>query len=169
MKNIRFKSDILPLKDRLYRLALRITLCEAEAEDIVQDTLMRAWERRDDLSKVESVEAYLLTVCRNLALDRIERMQTQSLPLEEASHTSLRHAPPGESMEREEKLRWVHRLMEKLPEKQRTALELRDVEGKSYKEIENIMQITEEQVKVTIFRARQFIRTEFEKIENYGL
>ena len=43
MEEISFTEDILPLKDRLYRLALRITLDKADAEDIVQETLVRAW------------------------------------------------------------------------------------------------------------------------------
>ena len=47
MKNISFRNDVLPLKNVLYRLALRITLNKEEAEDIVQDTLMKVWNRRD--------------------------------------------------------------------------------------------------------------------------
>ena len=45
MKNISFRNDVLPLKNVLYRLALRITLNKEEAEDIVQDTLMKVWIR----------------------------------------------------------------------------------------------------------------------------
>ena len=46
MKNISFRDDVLPLKDKLYRLALRITLNNAEAEDVVQETLIKVWNRR---------------------------------------------------------------------------------------------------------------------------
>jgi RNA polymerase sigma-70 factor (ECF subfamily) len=59
--------------------------------------------------------------------------------------------------------------MNQLPEKQRTCMQLRDVEGKSYKEIAAVMNITEQQVKVNIFRARQTIKQEFLKQEQYGL
>ena len=48
MGNISFHNDVLPLKNMLYRLALRITLSREEAEDIVQDTLLKVWNRRDD-------------------------------------------------------------------------------------------------------------------------
>ena len=64
---------------------------------------------------------------------------------------------------------WVMQLFRQLPEKQKTVMQLRDIEGKSYKEIAQVLGITEEQVKVTLFRARQRIRQAFEKIENYGL
>ena len=52
MKTIRFRDDILPLKDKLFRLALRITLHREEAEDIVQDTLLKVWEKRDTWSQI---------------------------------------------------------------------------------------------------------------------
>ena len=59
--------------------------------------------------------------------------------------------------------------MGQLPEKQRTCMQLRDVEGKSYKEIAAVMGITEQQVKVNIFRARQTIKQKFTENEQYGL
>ena len=55
MENISFRNDVLPLKNVLYRLALRITLNREEAEDIVQDTLLKVWNRRDDLQDIEYI------------------------------------------------------------------------------------------------------------------
>ena len=69
MKKISFRDDVLPLKNRLYRLALRITLNPAEAEDAVQDTLIKVWEHREEWEQIESIEAYAHTICRNIALD----------------------------------------------------------------------------------------------------
>ena len=64
-----FRDDVLPLKDLLYRLALRITLDAVEAEDIVQETLIRVWSKREEFDRIVSIEAFSVTVCRNLALD----------------------------------------------------------------------------------------------------
>lgn len=72
MKNISFRNDVLPLKNELYRLALRITLNSAEAEDIVQDTLIKVWNKRDDWQNIDSIEAFSLTICRNISLDRLK-------------------------------------------------------------------------------------------------
>ena len=47
MKEISFQNDVLPLKNKLFRLALRITLNREEAEDVVQDTLIKVWNARD--------------------------------------------------------------------------------------------------------------------------
>jgi RNA polymerase sigma-70 factor (ECF subfamily) len=63
----------------------------------------------------------------------------------------------------------VRQLIDRLPEKQRSCMQLREFEGKSYKEIAQILGVTEEQVKINIFRARQSIKQQFIKTENYGL
>ena len=53
--------------------------------------------------------------------------------------------------------------------KQRECIQLRDFEGKAYKEVAELLGITEEQVKVNIFRARQTIKQRFTEIDGYGL
>ena len=72
-------------------------------------------------------------------------------------------------MEHKEKMQIIRRLFDNLPEKQRSIMQLRDIEEKSYKEIAEILDITEEQVKVNLFRARKSIRQQYIEIENYGL
>ncbi len=82
MQEISFRNDILPLKDKLYRLALRITLNSAEAEDVVQDTMIRVWNKRDEWPHFESIEAYCLTIAQeNLAIDRSQKMDSQHMEL----------------------------------------------------------------------------------------
>ncbi len=169
MKKLSFRDDVLPLKDKIFRLALRITLSRAEAEDIVQDVLIKVWNRRDDLAEVDSIEAYSLTVCRNLSLDRLQRKENDNVNLDDAPPTEADDAPPDLQMIRNERIDNIKRLIERLPTPQRAAMQLRDMEGKTYKEISAITGQTEEQVKVNIFRARQYIRKQIEKIENYGL
>lgn len=169
MKKLSFRDDVLPLKDKIFRLALRITLSRAEAEDIVQDVLIKVWNRRDDLAEVDSIEAYSLTVCRNLSLDRLQRKENDNVNLDDAPPTEADDAPPDLQMIRNERIDNIKRLIERLPILQRAAMQLRDMEGKTYKEISAITGQTEEQVKVNIFRARQYIRKQIEKIENYGL
>ena len=169
MKKLSFRDDVLPLKDKIFRLSLRITLSRAEAEDIVQDVLIKVWNRRDDLAEVDSIEAYSLTVCRNLSLDRLQRKENDNVNLDDAPPTEADDAPPDLQMIRNERIDNIKRLIERLPIPQRAAMQLRDMEGKTYKEISAITGQTEEQVKVNIFRARQYIRKQIEKIENYGL
>ena len=171
MKNISFRTDVLPLKDILYRLALRITLNREDAEDIVQETLIKVWDKRDSWSEIESIEAFSLTICRNLALDHQRRMENRHLSLDETprERPDSRSLSPAEAMISTDRISLVRRLVDSLPEKQRSCMQLRDFEGKSYREIAQVLGITEDQVKVNIFRARQTIKQRFNEAEDYGL
>ena len=173
MKKISFRNDVLPLKNELFRVALRITLNPAEAEDVVQETMIKVWNRRERWDEIESIEAFCLTICRNQALDKLKRTDRLSTsiedepPYDEADQSAS--ANPEERAMQRDRIQLVKRLINLLPEKQRTAMQLRDIEGKSYKEIASIMDISEEQVKVNIFRARQTVKQRFNKTEEYGL
>ena len=170
MKEISFRNDVLPLKDKLFRLALRITLNREEAEDIVQDTLIKVWNSRDKWQQLESIEAYSLTIARNLSLDRIKKMENQNGSLEdEQTEKPDSTSNPSERMIQKDKLDIVKRMIDELPEKQRSCIQLRDIEGKAYKDIALILGITEEQVKINIFRARQTIKQRFQQFDKYGL
>ena len=172
MKIISFRNDILPLKNELYRLALRITLNPAEAEDVVQETMIKVWKRRDQWNEVESIEAFCLTICRNLSVDKMRKMENQNISLEEADDEAPDHSyssNPEEQAMQQDRIELIRRLIDQLPEKQRSVMQLRDFEGKSYKEIATIMNISEEQVKVNIFRARQSLRQKYFETEKYGL
>ena len=169
MPKIDFRNDILPLKDKLFRLALRITFDRAEAEDIVQETMIRVWNKRDEWHELESVEAYCLTVTRNLAIDRSEKKDAQTVELTLEAEETPAASSPYDNLVSKERLRLIHKLMNDLPEKQRSIMQLRDIEGKSYKEIATLLKLTEEQVKVNLFRARQKVKQWFTNIDNYGL
>ncbi len=170
MKEISFRNDVLPLKNKLFRLAMRITLSREEAEDVVQDTLIKIWNSRDKWQDIDSIEAYSLTIAHNLALDRTKRKDNQNGSLEEEKTERLDPSyNPSERMIQKDKLDIVRRIIDELPEKQRSCLQLRDIEGKAYQEIAGILGITAEQVKVNIFRARQTVKQRFQRFDRYGL
>lgn len=168
-EKISFRNDILPLKNKLYRLALRITLNSAEAEDVVQDTMIRVWDKREEWPQFGSVEAYCLAIARNLAIDRSEKKGARHVELTSDMQQTPDASSPYDRLVTDESMQLIHRLIGKLPEKQRTVLQLRDMEGKSYKEISQVLQLSEEQVKVNLFRARQKIRQWYTEIDEYGL
>ena len=170
MRNISFRNDVMPLKDVLYRLALRITLNREEAEDIVQDTLIKVWNKRDEWQDIKSIEAYSLTICRNLSLDRIKRVGNDTQQINEGEHTdTVISINPYERIVQKDSIEQVKHIIDGLPEKQKSCMQLRDFEGKSYKDIANIMDISEEQVKINIFRARQTVKKQFKELDKYGL
>ena len=164
-----FQTHVLPLKNELFRLALRITQNHAEAEDVVQETMLKVWKGRSEWDKIDNIEAFCLTVCRNLSLDKMRHMDNQVQNIEQESEPADQSysANPEEQAVQHDRLQLVRQLISQLPEKQRSCMQLRDVEGKSYRDIATIIGISEEQVKVNIFRARQTIRERFQQAENF--
>lgn len=158
MKEVSFKNDILPLKDILYRLAVRITQNREDAEDIVQETLIRLWNETKS-QEIDNVKSFAMTICRNLSLDHVSKKERQAISFEEDLHDQVDvGSQPDRMMESKERYGYLTALIAELPEKQRTALQLRDIEGQSYKEIATEMEISENDVKVNIFRARQKLK-----------
>ena len=168
-----FIDDILQYKNQMYRLALRITLNSQEAEDVVQDVMIKAWrmneagtlvlsEAADKDQQTNKLEAYLIRMTRNLAIDRQRLKVNQTEDIDGVDVMNV-NDNANVNMERQEKVDQVRALMQQMPEKQRTVMQLRDFEGYSYKEIEDIMQISEDQVKVNLFRARKFIKDKFQE------
>ena len=152
-----FKEHIWPLRDKMFRLAHRITLSQEEAEDVVQDTMERLWRERDNFSLINSIEAWTLRLVRNLSLDRLKRSGRNTVALDAERDAALA-ASTDQQMELEEKMHIVREAMDRLPEIQRSIMQLRDIEGKTYTEIADILQISESQVKVYLHRGREKVK-----------
>ena len=152
---IDFHTDILPLRDCVFRLALRITLDRHEAEDIAQETFVRVWERREQWSEIENIQAYCLSVCHRLAVDHVRQRQlhAQKEPeIAEYQRAALLTQEPDERID------LIRQQMDQLPAVQRTVMQLRDIEGLRYDEIARATGLTETQVKVYLHRARTRIK-----------
>lgn len=165
LSSILTKADDGKASDRpldlslLYRLALRITMNKEEAEDVVQDTVVRIWNKKDSWHEIESLQAYAATICRNIALDVIKTKQRQNKSLDDVQiECPTDDASPLEQIQQQERIALIRKHIDALPEKQKTCMQLRDFEGMSYKDIAQILSITEEQVKINIFRARKTIK-----------
>ena len=163
-----FKNRILPLKDKFFRLALSITGNKPDAEDIVQDTLLHLLKKQGHWHAIENIEAYCFRAIRNHALDVLASKEKQANRLQDnADYPDTKDIE--EQLSKQEDINLIFQLIEQLPEKQKTIMQLRDVEGLNYKEIAEIMEIPEEQVKVYLFRTRQKIKKHFMAIQNYGI
>src|SRR3712207_3736286 len=134
MQKISFEADILPLKDKLFRIAYRITAHREEAEDLVQETMLKVWSKKEEWDAYDSIEAFCITVIRNLALDKIEKKDYQTEAITEQMTYAADADTPASHIEREEQYSIVKELIDNLPEQQRTIVQLREMEGMSYKE-----------------------------------
>ena len=155
------RTDILPHSDRLFRMALNILMDATEAEDVVQDTMLRAWERRAEWESIENVQAWLTQICKNLALDRKKKMsRTESMNAQTTAR--LTTSPTGDT---EGQLALLHQLIAELPPPLDDLVRLRDIEGFTYREIAEQLSLTEDQVRVYLHRARGRIRQRYEALQ----
>lgn len=162
-----FHQDIFPIRHKLYRFALRITGSAPDAEDVVQEVLERVWKTAAEQSAgVQNWEAWCMTLTRNRSLDRNRsRALRRTAPLDGLGDRIGDGHGPARSAELSDLAAQVRRLMQQLPEKQRLVMHLRDVEELSYDEIAETLQISLDQVKVNLHRARKAIREQLLDLE----
>jgi RNA polymerase sigma-70 factor (ECF subfamily) len=162
MKQDKFKKNILPLIDKLFRLALSVTGNKQDAEDVLQDTLFQVWQKRDKWDSIQNLSAYCFRAIRNNAINKISLKGNQQESIPEHFDIPEYKSTIQERLEEEEQTEMLEEYIRHLPEKQRTIFQLRTVEEFSYKQIAEILNLTEEQVKVNLFRARQKLKAFFE-------
>ena len=149
---------ILPIKDKLYRYALRIVGNEMTAEDVVQEVLIKVWQKKSDLEKIENKEAWCMTVTRNLALDKLRRKKVIHDNVDDHRNIADNGMTPYRSLQSDDTMGIIQHAMSQLPESQQQVIHLRDVEGYSYQEIADITGYSLDKVKVYLHRARITLR-----------
>ncbi len=165
-----FQNMVFPVKNKLYRFAFRLLGNNEEAKDVVQEVMIKVWSGRDQLDQVQNLEAWCMRITKNLSLDRLRRQQRRPTDsLEKGMHLSHHSLTPAEATELGERMKRIAELMAELPDKQRQVMHLRDIEGYSYNEICEILEIDMSQVKVNLFRARNSVREKLLKMDAYGL
>jgi RNA polymerase sigma-70 factor (ECF subfamily) len=164
-----FKTDILPMSNKLHRVALQILQSNEEAKDVLQDVFLKLWQKREELTDINNLEAFAYRMVRNRCLDvirgrktvSIESVQSSKLPEEETTGTDFLDISNSVSL--------VKKLINDLPDLQRTIIHLRDIEQLEYEEIAEITQLNVNAIRVNLSRARKKVRDEVLKIQNYGI
>lgn len=153
----RLRHEVLPLGQRLFRIALSVTLNREVAEDIVQDVMLKLWERRDEWDGIASLEAWCTAATRNAAIDYTRLHREQSLPpLDDKRCEPL---TPHDYLVADEGKHLLMKALDQLPEVQRAVFTLREAEGQSYSEIAAALSLTDSQVKTYLLRARRKLRS----------
>ncbi|MCX6243541.1 MAG: sigma-70 family RNA polymerase sigma factor [Bacteroidetes bacterium] len=152
-----FKIQVIPLKDKLYRLAKRLLEDADEAQDIVQEVFIKLWNRRDKLDEYRSVEALAVVTTRNMCLDKLK---AKKYPVERIDELRSDPAEPAteSAVDIEELSGRIRQIIQTLPEQMKTIMQLRDIEGYDYEEIAGIMEMNENAVRVNLSRARKKVR-----------
>lgn len=166
-----FLAQILPIKQKLFRFALRLIGNEEDAKDIIQDAFMKVWHNKEKMGELQNLEAWCMRITRNLALDKLKSKKYRTTDnLDRASEVPAQHQQtPHQRSEQSDLMRRVHGLIHALPEKYRTILQLRDIDGLSYQEIADVLDIEMSEVKVNLHRARKQVREQLQNIHVYGI
>lgn len=162
-----FKTKVLPVKDRLYRIALNMLRSVHEAEDTLQDVMVKLWDKRQQLDAYRSVEALAVTITKNHCLDKLKskkhknQLDVQEMELDSGFDSPYRKVELSDSM------KVMNKAFRSLPDQQRLLISLRDVEGYSYEEIAEQTGLEVNNIRVGLSRARKKARELYLKIENY--
>lgn len=164
MKSTEFRLLVLPHSSRLYSMAFRMLASREEAEDIVQEVYLKLWKMRRDLPKYNSIEALCVRITRNLCLDQLRRKKTsRQIQEKEPQETTINYEDPSQEMIKNERSEIMNKLINQLPEPQRSLVYFRHIEGKEYNEIEELMDMKENAIRVSISRARKQLREMLQK------
>jgi RNA polymerase sigma factor (sigma-70 family) len=165
-----FKNAIWPIRDKLYRFALRIVQNATEAEDVVQEVLSKLWRTRDNWEQIDNLEAWSMRITKNMALDHLKsRKYRRTEGVEQLQQVSGNASTPLEHVEQQDALASIRRIMDTLPKNQRLVIHLREIEQLNYQEICDQLDMPMTQVKTNLFRARNKLRAALIKQENYGI
>ncbi len=162
-----FEQELLASIEAVHRFALHLARDAAAAEDLVQETYLRALAHRDQYTPGSNCRAWLFTICRNVFVKGATRaareVATEDAKLEAmgaaAVHGSVAAADPtGALFERTDVDDAVRKALEKLPEEYRTVVALVDIEDQSYGAVAEILGIPVGTVRSRLFRGRRLLQ-----------
>ena len=165
-----FEAAVAENIDALYRGALRMTRDPAEAEDLVQETFLRAYRFQHQFERGTNIKAWLFKIQTNLFRSRYRKAWNAPQSLEDTEDFYLYHhlgpdqqdgSPPDPAEEVLDRIgvEEVRKAIEDLPAPYRAAVLLTDVEGFSYKETADILEVPVGTVMSRLHRGRQRLQT----------
>ena len=160
-----FKSSIAPLRQKLYFTALKLMQDEDDAEDIVQETFLRLWTIRDQLSKVSRIDSYVIKMAKNICIDRL-RVNNEEIKTDDFYLISHNETPYLKT-EIKDTVDIIRKIIDQLPGLQKQIIIMRDIEGYELHEIATIMDTQTSAVTVNLSRARKRVRDLFQQINEY--
>jgi RNA polymerase sigma-70 factor (ECF subfamily) len=160
----RFKVEVLPIRGKILNYSIKMLENVEEAEDTVQEVFLKLWEMRTKLSEYDSVEAFAVTMTKNICLNKISFRQRHVK--EELSQVQIfwRDETAERQLEHSDAVDWVKKIIETLPPLQKTIIKMRDIEDYDMNTIAEIAGCTEEAARMNLSRARKKVKEVFFKI-----
>ena len=145
-------------RDPMFRLASRFTMTPEDASDLTQEILLRMFERIHTFRQEARFSTWLYRLALNVCLNHRRKMQSQGLPeLLEDSHPDVRRNP-AEACTQRELAQHIEDAVTELPEVLRSVFVLVNLEGFSYHETAEVLELSIESVRMRMSRARKQMR-----------
>ena len=157
-----FKETVFCLKDEMYRFAKRFVMSSDEAEDIVQDLMMKFWQKKEELSTFGNLKSYAMKSVKNECLNRLKHHDVKMGFADFQIHRSELYQIETNNLKDQ-----ILGFIRQLPEKQKTVIHLKDVEEYEISEIAKMLEMEENAVRINLMRARQKIKEQITKLMNY--
>lgn len=161
-----FKQIIIPLSERIYPMVARMLGNAQNAEDAVQEIMIRVWNNRQKLKNHPNLTGYVFLTARNYCLDVLRKKSLKLHSLNDRAETMATHEVSS-TLERHELFVIVETLLKELPEPQGEILMQRDIDGMEYTEIAGALNLKVEHVRVLLSRARKSVSIQLKNIYNY--
>jgi RNA polymerase sigma-70 factor (ECF subfamily) len=157
-----FKSNIIPLRQSLFLVALKMLQNREDAEDAVQETLLRLWNIRRRLDTVSNTAAFAMQTAKNICIDRL-RTDRQTTEISDF-HLGANEKTPHLQTETKDLITIIQTIIEKLPELQKITIKMRDIDGYEIEKIAEITGTNISAVRMNLSRARKKVKECFMKI-----
>ncbi|KAA6348703.1 ECF RNA polymerase sigma factor SigH [termite gut metagenome] len=153
-----FKTDILPLRDKLICYARKWTDNSADAEDVVQEVMLKLWDIRMKLDEYRSVEALAVTITHNLCMNIGRRKRFELLPIDYVQIETVQTANLEYLIEIKDEYRLIQNIIATLPPLQQAIIHMKDIEEYETDEIAEITGCNHESIRSNLSRARKRVR-----------
>lgn len=154
-----FKNTVFCLKDEMYRFAKRFVMSSDEAEDIVQDLMMKFWQKKEELATFGNLKSYALKSVKNECLNRLKHHDVKMGFADFQMHRSELYQVETNNLKEQ-----IVGFINQLPEKQKAVIHLKDVEEYEVSEISEMLEMEENAVRVNLIRARQKVKDQIQKL-----
>ena len=158
-KQTRYEALVKALHTDIYRFAYWLCHDKHVAEDLVQETFLRAWRALDSLKDEKAAKAWLITILRRENARRFERKRFEMSEYEEATI----HDTKSSTNEQQIENNWLREKIANLPEEYREPLILQVIGGFSGEEIADLLSLNKNTVMTRLFRARNQLKDAVEK------
>jgi len=162
MEREKFCTLARQLRESILALSRRFLKDEAEAEDNVQDTLLRLWTIREKLDEVHSVQALSYAICKNLCVSKLRQRRIIPMDLNEEIKVISTHDSQW-MLEEKENAQWLEDRIAELPSSQMQILRMSQQDGLENSEIAEVLGISEVTVRTALCKARKSLLEKLKK------